>query len=78
MRDWDWSDMLDWLLIPAGLLAAALIYYGVWFTYRMSEIQAQCIALGYPNGLMAGGVAYCRAQIDNSDVVVPLAEAKKR
>lgn len=73
MRDWS-----DWVMAGVALIAVTLLGLTIYASILCQTVKLQCLALGYPDGILGGASGYCVARIDNSDVVVPLAEAKKR
>lgn len=72
-------DDLPWVEIGLGLLIAFVLGLSLLVGLGTSYVSGKCLSLGYPEGrILSDGRGYCIARINNSDVVVPLAEAKQR
>lgn len=92
MRSSDWDDpaglrdarrrggasdnTVEWTVI--AFCAAIVLYFAGWGLLEPLTERA-CLKAGYTAGrVTATWGRYCTARVDNSDVVLPLAEARRR
>lgn len=75
IEDLGWSGIL-WLLLFVLIIAGPFVV-----AIKVSSIERQCLAAGYPNVRTTwGGFGtnqYCIKRLDQTDVVVPLREVIK-
>jgi hypothetical protein len=74
-RGW-WSD--HWIEATIVVVVLAVVMLILVLASESARAESACLKLGYPQMKMDGsGNAYCIKRVNNTDIVVPLAEAQR-